>query len=671
MNNFNLFQILQVASQRLLRIFTVPFYTIYRLIIRYASPNTIMSRVMADTRKGFQKLIKGKPSSIEDYVSLPNHYVAKKLLFVLILIALLLPVVYLYYLHPIVESKFLTKEMYVNATEMMGHTGNVRLLSNETGTVLYEGAMEEGRITGDGTLYDTDKNLVYQGTFLLEMYEGIGESYYPSGQVEYVGTFSKNKYEGQGILYTVGGSIKYEGEFQGGLYNGNGKIYYDNGTLMFEGTFENGKPTGNGTLYEASGAALYEGDLEHGNPAGTGTLYDEDGTIMYEGDLKNGKPEGLGTMYQDGKILYYGNFIDGKMNGEGQIYTDGRILYEGNFSNDNYSGSGKLYDLVTLELLYDGEFVAGKYSGAGRLYDSKGILKYDGEFYEGVYEGMGTLYDTDTEYPIYEGTFRDGRYDGSGKEYEIGTGLLVYEGEYLLGSFSGQGKLYDSTYGIMMYQGPFAENKPLDSGVVYQLSNPYVPIASGSDVGEEFMVPGELIQIPTQTETSTQAIVNRPTAAYAGPTNADGSINFTALAQLDAASANEAFGVLPTEWEFARGSAAVYEDVTENIGVTLQTGTDGELLGIDLWNGASVAGVSAGMDKDEVVATLGKPTYIFTEALGETRLVSISQSNRYFNRLTNLSADSTCQVYSYETTEGTVQTVFIDGLEEALILELR
>ena len=56
--------------------------------------------------------------------------------------------------------------------------------------------------------------------------------------------------------------------------------------------------------------------------------------------------------------------------------------------------------------------------------------------------------------------------------------------------------------------------------------------------------------------------------------------------------------------------------------------------------------------------------------MGAGRLISISQSNRYFGRLTNLSPESKVTVYTYSTGSGTVRAVFAAGTEECLLLEV-
>ena len=58
------------------------------------------------------------------------------------------------------------------------------------------------------------------------------------------------------------------------------------------------------------------------------------------------------------------------------------------------------------------------------------------------------------------------------------------------------------------------------------------------------------------------------------------------------------------------------------------------------------------------------------ETMGEGRMISISQSNRYFGRLTNLSPESQVTVYTYQTDTGTVRAVFAAGTDQCLLLEV-
>ncbi|WP_243157978.1 hypothetical protein [Aminipila terrae] len=131
--NFDIIKTLKFGAKSLTRIFTAPFLMKTRNISKVANPNSIVTQVMTDVRKGLSDFRKVKPESIKDYVATPRYYVAKKLVVIILILVLLLPLVYIQFLHPIVKSKFLTNTMYINSQEMYGYTGKVKLLSKTNG----------------------------------------------------------------------------------------------------------------------------------------------------------------------------------------------------------------------------------------------------------------------------------------------------------------------------------------------------------------------------------------------------------------------------------------------------------------------------------------------------------------------------------------------------------
>lgn len=633
-NGFDLFRILRFNSQRLIRMVTMPLTNLYRRLRRVLNPNGFSTKVIADIRKSFRKSVSAKPSSLKDYFALPRYYVAKSLVFVIALVLILLPVVYLKFAHPLIQSKFLTRTMVVNAAEMSGYTGKVRLLSPGTGNMIYQGPLSAGRITGQGILYDPAAGtLVYQGGFLLEMYDGEGQTFYPNGQTQYKGAFAKNNYEGTGFLYREDGTLQYEGGFLKGLYEGVGKEYHSNGVLR------------------------YEGDFSKNQYHGSGVLYDRSGQMIYNGEFKNGNYEGHGSLYENGAILYQGQLASGRLNGQGRIFSGEMVLYEGSFKDNLYGGPGKAYDPVTGKLIYDGEYENGKYSGAGKLFDpATGGLLYEGAFYDGIYEGEGKLFDPETGFPVYKGGFRLGRFDGQGTQYDFMTGGLFYEGGFLLDNYNGAGTMYDTATGEVLIQGVFRGGKlllaqePGGNSDQEQGGNP-----NGGSSGQPGGKPGA----------EAGGAIN-----YTGPTTTEG-VDYQALAALNAQTARNAFSKEGTDWKLAAGTALVYEDSAEGLGLTLQLNANGEMIGVDIWNDAAVQKAKAGMTREQLDQTMGRKGDEVQETMGEARMVSISQSNRFNGRITNLSADSTVTVVKYRTDSGVVQAVFAKGIENCLLLEVR
>ena len=208
----------------------------YRKLRRVLNPNGFTTRVMTDVRRGAKDLITGKPQSLADYFAIGSYYVAKKLVFIIAVLALVLPILYLKFLHPVIRSSFLTASMVVNKAPKWWATP-ARWSSSPRSDRLRASTgapCPRGRITGEGTLVRLPGNLIYQGGFLMEQYEGTGQSFWPNGKLQYSGGFSGGQYEGSGTLYTEDGVLLYEGSFANGLYEGQGTLY-QNGSVLYPG----------------------------------------------------------------------------------------------------------------------------------------------------------------------------------------------------------------------------------------------------------------------------------------------------------------------------------------------------------------------------------------------------------------------------------------------------
>ena len=99
------------------------------------------------------------------YLRIRDYYIAVRALVLILCVLILLPFLYIYRIQPVIVRRFFTKTMVVNSPEQFGYTGRVRLTDQQTGQVLFVGRLEEGRIRGEGILYDHEGNLIYQGGF--------------------------------------------------------------------------------------------------------------------------------------------------------------------------------------------------------------------------------------------------------------------------------------------------------------------------------------------------------------------------------------------------------------------------------------------------------------------------------------------------------------------------
>ncbi|RGY98562.1 hypothetical protein [Clostridium sp. AM58-1XD] len=236
---------------------------------------------------------------------------------------------------PVIQSRYLVKEMADRSAETLGYSGKVRLLSEDGENTVFAGILEDGKKTGFGTEWDQDGRLIYEGTYQDGLYEGSGTRYYPNGQISFQGTFSMGKEEGSGIAYDETGQILYDGTLSHGMYDGEGCVYWN-------------------------------------------------GEMIYDGELKNGLYDGEGKQYAPGKgmLVYEGSFVKGLYEGEGKKYNPdtGFLQYEGNFRSGKYDGAGKEYDEKE-SLRYEGEFRLGVYHGTGTYYDTAtGLVIVEGNF---------------------------------------------------------------------------------------------------------------------------------------------------------------------------------------------------------------------------------------------------------------------------------------------------
>lgn len=219
---------------------------------------------------------------------------------------------------------------------LAGVSGVVRI-TDDAGTVRYEGEIAQGAVTGRGRVYDAQGRLAYDGPLADGLYEGKGAKVYSDGRLIYEGAMSANLYEGEGRRTDPSSGVVSEGTFAAGVFEGDGRQFYPDGTLMRSGTFSRERLNGAGMEYGA-----------------------------------------------DGTLLRMGVFQDGLLHGDGVRYVSGGALeYEGEFQFGLFHGQGKLYDTLSGALTYEGKFVRGEPLGPGRIYHPSGQMLYEGQVFEG------------------------------------------------------------------------------------------------------------------------------------------------------------------------------------------------------------------------------------------------------------------------------------------------
>lgn len=227
-NSSNFKDSMDIYLRRMGRTLSMPASNLYRKVKTLVQPSSIARRATNDVMQEVKSL-KKPPQTLKAYVLIGEHYIAKRLLFILLLLAIVLPALFINYAYPVIEQKFLVNTMPIDSDEIPGYTGKVRLIDRNTGTLLFAGRLDNGRINGEGTLYDTSGNLIYTGNFQMDAFDGFGELYYANGTMQYMGNFSMNAYEGSGSLFYKSGGKKYVGNFAAGVYEGKGTRYYGNG----------------------------------------------------------------------------------------------------------------------------------------------------------------------------------------------------------------------------------------------------------------------------------------------------------------------------------------------------------------------------------------------------------------------------------------------------------
>lgn len=219
----------------------------------------------------------------------------------------------------------------------LAQVSGVARITDDAGTVRYEGEIAQGTITGRGRVYDAQGRLAYDGPLADGLYEGKDAKVYSDGRLIYEGAMSANLYEGEGRRTDPSSGVVSEGTFSAGVFEGDGRQFYPDGTLMRSGTFSRELLNGAGMEYGA-----------------------------------------------DGTLLRMGVFQDGLLHGAGVRYVSGGALeYEGEFQFGLFHGQGKLYDTLSGALTYEGEFVRGEPLGPGRIYHPSGQLLYEGQVFEG------------------------------------------------------------------------------------------------------------------------------------------------------------------------------------------------------------------------------------------------------------------------------------------------
>ncbi len=279
---------------RVITAITAPFRMGLLRIMRLFNINVITAKLVRPLNKAIRQIMKSKPTSSDDYISIGKFLVYKNIFMLVVLGSC--AAIFIYFsmfasalptVPPSPEAVLTNTSFDYNDMDLQEYVGVANILAAD-GARVYTGAVEEGIAAGDGTLYDREGKMLYTGMFDNNMYNGQGIAFHSNGVKKYEGTFVDNLYSGEGMLYSERGELIYEGTFANGQFSGTGRMYQPDYTLAYEGNFINNLFHGMGVLYYENGTVKYDGMFHGGLAQGNGTLYSENGSELYTGSMYAG-----------------------------------------------------------------------------------------------------------------------------------------------------------------------------------------------------------------------------------------------------------------------------------------------------------------------------------------------------------------------------------------------
>ncbi|MBR5970809.1 MAG: hypothetical protein IK016_10770 [Lachnospiraceae bacterium] len=264
------------------------FAKIMSSVRRWTSWNFIRSRVIVKIRGFFVSILDVRPKHEKDYINIGRFMISKRLAYMAIIVVGVVSLWYILAVRQVFTRSAAgdgIREYSYDAIGLRFAEGKVRILA-KSGYLAYEGDVEKGYATGNGTLYTPSGAMVYKGNFLKNKFEEHGTHYWPDGTVRYTGSFHDNLYDGTGKQYRQDGSLVYEGEFVSGRRNGQGKLCDLGGMTVYEGSFANDEILYvnflGATAEEA--AALYQGSRHVWQDEEAFCVHMEDINVLYEGN---------------------------------------------------------------------------------------------------------------------------------------------------------------------------------------------------------------------------------------------------------------------------------------------------------------------------------------------------------------------------------------------------
>ena len=260
------------------------------------------------------------------------------------------------------------------------------------------------------------KNIAMEPTiFFTPVYQWIRDCFHTTSEHSYKGSLDMfGRYHRKGTLFFSNGNFYYKGSFHHGRFHGYGEVYTDDGTLLYQGNWQHGKKKGFG-MGNFSNSLCYVGDWKDDYPHGKGGMF-QNGFKIYNGSFRRGLYDGFGTEY----------FVRCSCQND-EINT---VSYRGFWKDGKYHGLGEKYHFQVMDgkklhyVFYRGHFRHGKKHGQGSLYDDSGSFVYNGAWKNDIYHGFGCLYNTNQQ-QIFRGQFKNGFKHGLGFVLDESSGLFL------------------------------------------------------------------------------------------------------------------------------------------------------------------------------------------------------------------------------------------------------
>lgn len=205
----------------------------------WTSLSYLQTQASIKIREFFSRIFSVKPRHKDDYYTIFNWLVSKRLVFAVVLVTGMVSCYYLCFIHPV--PLFLNNSegirVYRYDSLPLRFAAEKVKIKAKSGYVAYEGNVAGGKANGAGTLYDKAGNYIYTGEFVESKYHGSGKLYGERNVLKYEGSFAENLFNGEGTLYRNNGSKEYVGCFNMGLKEGAGILYDAGNNLVYTGNF--------------------------------------------------------------------------------------------------------------------------------------------------------------------------------------------------------------------------------------------------------------------------------------------------------------------------------------------------------------------------------------------------------------------------------------------------